>query len=84
MKPMFVDVRHGEKDVHWLKFLVFSIALIVIAAAIGGVADFLILGFYGYTAPIIGATLAILVVVRLLIRIVGYQPIEVESDIQSS
>jgi Na+/citrate or Na+/malate symporter len=83
MKPMFVDVRRGEKDVHWIKFLVFAISVIVIGVVLGMLADYLILGRYAFGAPMAGGTIGVLIVVRLLIRIVGYQPIEVESDMEA-
>ncbi|WP_165244911.1 hypothetical protein [Paludisphaera soli] len=83
MKPMFVDVRSGVKNVHWIKFVVFSISVIVIGVVLGMLADYLILGRYAFGAPMVGGTLGLLIVVRLLIRIVGYQPIEVESDIEA-
>jgi len=84
MKPMFVDVHRGEKRIHWLRFFVFAIAVIVLAAVIGLLFDFLVIGRYGYTAPLVGATVALLILARVLIRMIGYQPLEVESDMQSS
>ena len=78
MKPLFVSVEAGERKIHWAKFLGFSTLLIIIAAAVAEAMAYLIKGSFSFGGLVTAETVALLVLARILIRTVAYQPAEIK------
>ena len=74
MKWKIVEVRNGEKVVHWGRFAVMAILLIVAGAALGELVAYLAMGRLGKAAPVAGAIVGLLIGVRKLFEVLAYQP----------
>lgn len=78
MKPLFVSVEAGERKIHWANYLGFSVLLLILAAAIAEGLAYLIKGEFSFGGLITAETVAVLILARILIRTVAYQPAEVK------
>ncbi|WP_165064935.1 hypothetical protein [Paludisphaera rhizosphaerae] len=90
MKPIFVQVRNGEKDVRWLPLFGFAVLLIVAGAAICEALAYVVTGDVVVAAAILGAIVGLFLAVRQIIATIAYQPIvlpeseDVEHDVLAS
>jgi hypothetical protein len=78
MKLLFVSVEAGERRVHWAKFVAFSVLVLIIAAAVAEALAYLLKGGFSFGGLVTAETLAALILARILIRTLAYQPAEVK------
>jgi len=84
MKPIFVGVHNGEKRIYWGRFVLASIVAVVVAAALGEAVVYLATGEHGRAVPMFASALTFLLVIRGYLRLMAYQPQEVENAIDSA
>ena len=77
MKLLFVSVEAGERKIHWAKFLAFAVFVLIIVAAVVEALGYLIKGSFSFGSLVAAETVVVLILVRILIRTVAYQPAEV-------
>lgn len=80
MKPLFVTIHEGRRDVQWTKLVGFSAAVLAVFCALS-------LGlWYAFTqtlslgAVVVGLVLGLIVVVRVIARALTYQEQELEVE----
>lgn len=80
MKPLFVTIHEGQRDVQWKKLAAFSAAVLAVLCTLS-------LGlWYAFTqtlslgAVVVGLVLGLIVVVRVIARAVTYQEQELEVE----
>jgi hypothetical protein len=78
MKPVFVSTRNGARHIHWAKLFAYTVALMLAAAAVAEGLSYLFTGAFSTSSLVFAETLAILLLVRILIRTVAYQPVDFE------
>lgn len=75
MKPIFVQVRNGEKDVRWLPLIGFTAMLVVAGAAITEALAYFLTGNVVVAAAILGAIIGFFLAARQILATIAYQPI---------
>lgn len=80
MKPIFVQVRNGEKDVRWLPLIGFAILLTVAGAAVGWLVVYPFTGAPGAAAPCVGAVFGLLLAMRQITATIAYHPLVIHQD----
>ena len=78
MKPLFVSSRDGVRRIHWTRLFVFSVALLLVAAGVAEGLSYLFKGTFSVGGLVVAETLAILLLARIVVRSVSYQPLEYE------
>jgi uncharacterized membrane protein YjjP (DUF1212 family) len=74
MKPVFVNTQNGVRHIHWAKLFAYAVVLMLAAAGL----SYLFTGVFSISALVFAETLAILLLARILIRTVAYQPVDFE------
>ncbi|APW62436.1 hypothetical protein [Paludisphaera borealis] len=78
MKPVFVSSRNGQRHIHWAKLFVYAVGLMLAAAAVAEGLAYLFKGAFSVGALVLAETLVILLLARIVIRTVAYQPVDFE------
>ena len=84
MRPIFLDVRNGEKTIHWFRLIACGIATIMAGAALGELVAYLATGEYGVWAPAFGAVFAFFLAVRPFAAVMAYQPSEADEEVSAA
>lgn len=78
MRPVFVSTRNGKRYIHWTMLLAYAVGLMLAAAAVAEGLAYLFQGAFSLGALVLAETLVILLLARILIQTVAYQPVDFE------
>jgi hypothetical protein len=80
MKPLFVSIHEGQREVHWTKLSVVAVAVLALTSILLVGVWYLLSQTLSLGALIVGLVLGVMVVVRMIARAVTYQEQELEAE----
>jgi hypothetical protein len=84
MKPLFVTIKQGRRDIHWSKLAMFSVAVLTLSVAAAEVVWYLTSHQPSVGAAVVGLFVGLLLVVRAVVRVLTFQEQELETTVSSS
>ena len=84
MKPLFVSIKDSQRVVHWKKLTAFSVAVMIVTAALVEGLWWLLSNSLSLGALIVALVLGTLIVIRLVVRAITYQEQELEVTTEST
>ena len=86
MKPLFVSMKEGQRQIQWPKLSVFAVLVMVVTAVLVEGVWYLLTSHLSGGALVVALVLGALIVVRFVVRAVTYQEqeLEVEETVSSS
>ena len=80
MKPLFVSMKEGQRQIQWPKLSVFAVVVMIVTAVLVESLWYLLTSHLSGEALVVALVLGALIVVRFVVRAVTYQEQELEVE----